>query len=110
MHEAQDDPILAAERAADAAERLAESFAEFNEREEKLYAGLICALCTGELSETERDNPDLTYTHVESWVTGPKLQGPVLRRQTGKKAHACCIRKVIDGEAPDQEPIPGLGE
>lgn len=104
------DPILAAERSAIAAERLADSVAEFNLRDAKLHDGIICAICLGEFTPEDLDDPELTYTHVESWVTGPKLQGPVLRRQTGKKAHTRCIHKIIDGEAADQEPLPGLGD
>lgn len=107
MYEAQDDPF---ERAALAAEKAADMFSEINEREHRLYNGEVCAMCYGAFTPEELDDPDATHVNVESWVSGPKLQSPVLRRQTGKRAHSSCIRKVVDGEAPDQEPIPGLGE
>lgn len=67
-----------------------------------------CSLCKKDFTAEELDNPDLTYVEVRSWVTGKKLQGPVLRERTGERAHTSCIKKLIDGEAPDQEPIPGL--
>ena len=107
VSQAQDDPF---ERAAVAAEAAAEMFTQFNQREEQLYNGLICAFCANAFTIEELNDPDLTHVHVESWVTGVKKQSPVLRRQTGKRAHSECVRKIGDGEAPDQEPIPGLGE
>lgn len=67
-----------------------------------------CPLCGLNIYDRDLDDPDAIYREVRSWVTGPKLQGPVLREQTGRIAHASCIRKLIDGEAPDQQPIPGL--
>lgn len=105
MSETQDDPF---ERAALAAEKSEVMFAKFNEREQNLYNGTICALCLKEFMPEELDDPNAIHVHVESWVSGPKLQSPVLRRQTGKRAHTTCIHKIMDGEAPDQEPIPGL--
>lgn len=54
------------------------------------------------------DDPDAIYREVSSWVTGPKLQSPVLRSHTGRIAHATCVRKLLDGEAVDQEPFPEL--
>jgi len=69
-----------------------------------------CCLCFEVLTPEEVDDPDATYREVSSWVTGPKSQSPVLREQTGKIAHAKCINKVIDGQSPDQEPLPGLEE
>lgn len=62
---------------------------------------MLCEFCKKPVDE----NAPYTYREVKSWVTGPKLDGPVLRRQTGKLAHGECIKKQILGQAPDQEPI-----
>lgn len=52
------------------------------------------------------DKDDTTnYRQVDSWVTGPKLDHPVLRQQTGNFAHHDCVQKVINGQAPDQEEL-----
>jgi len=57
-----------------------------------------CAFCPEPL-----DADDTTIYHeVKSWVTGPKLDGPVLREQTGQLAHKSCIQALIAGQAPDQ--------
>lgn len=69
-----------------------------------------CAFCFKGLTAQEIDDPEAVYRQVTSWVHGPKLQGPVLRMQTGKLAHKACIEKLINGQAPDQQSIPGLGE
>lgn len=58
-----------------------------------------CALGCGELVDT--DNSD-NYVEVTSWVNGPKLDGPKLRQQTGRVAHADCVHRVEHGQAPDQ--------
>lgn len=68
----------------------------------------VCAFCFEQLSAQEIDDPEAVYRQVTSWVHGPKLQGPVLRMQTGKLAHKPCIEKLINGQAPDQQSIPGL--
>lgn len=60
-----------------------------------------CPFCQ---REVDPDSPDV-YHEAVSWVTGPKLDHPVLRERTGKVAHKDCIEKLIDGQAPDQEPI-----
>lgn len=54
-----------------------------------------------------RDGTDdaTVYHEVVSWVTGPKLDGPVLRERTGRIAHPECIDKIRNGQAPDQEPL-----
>ncbi len=68
-----------------------------------------CALgCGNPITAKQLDDPDALYREVTSWVHGPKLQGPVLREQTGRLAHKDCIEKLINGESPDQEKIPGL--
>lgn len=67
-----------------------------------------CYFCHGDFTAEELDNPDLTYREVSSWVTGPKLQSPVLREQTGRIAHVKCVHKIVEGVAPDQPDIPGL--
>jgi len=57
-----------------------------------------CALCSESL-----DADDTTIYHeVKSWVTGPKLDGPVLRERTGSLAHKSCIANLMHGQAPDQ--------
>ena len=70
--------------------------------------GTTCAMCGIMLTSQDLDDPDAIYREVSSWVTGPKLQSPVLRLRTGRIAHKTCIEKLLDGEAPDQEPVPGL--
>lgn len=50
------------------------------------------------------DDPD-TYRQVTSWVNGPKLDGPVMREQSGLVAHKKCVDNLVNGQAPDQ---PGL--
>lgn len=77
---------------------------------EAVHAGRICGLCHIELTDAEIDDPNAIYRQVSSWVTGPKLQSPVLRSQTGAVAHRSCIEKVINGQSPDQQSIPGLGD
>lgn len=67
-----------------------------------------CSICGSPVSLEELDDPDAIYRQVTSWVHGPKLQSPVLREQTGVIAHAHCIHKLLDGQAPDQSSIPGL--
>jgi len=67
-----------------------------------------CDFCGVDLTAQELDDPDLNYREVHSWVTGRKSQSPVLRQQTGRLAHVACVKKLIDGEAPDQQAIPGL--
>ena len=68
----------------------------------------LCALCFGTIDPAQIDDPEAIYREVTSWVHGPKLQSPVLREQTGKLAHKDCIDKLLNGQAPDQERIPGL--
>jgi hypothetical protein len=60
-----------------------------------------CAFCSNRL---DLDDPD-NYREVISWVHGPKLDGPVLREQTGRMAHKDCIDKLRQGQAPDQEKL-----
>lgn len=43
-----------------------------------------------------------TYREVASWVSGPKLDGPKLRHQTGRIAHQACVDRAVAGQAPDQ--------
>lgn len=69
-----------------------------------------CAFCE---KQVDLDNTD-NYREVTSWVTGPKLDGPVLREQTGRVAHQKCVDNLVHGQAPDQpelfdpNPIPCL--
>lgn len=70
--------------------------------------GKYCPMCWKEFDLNELDNPELIYREVVSWVTGPKLQSPVLRGQTGRIAHKTCIDKLLEGQSPDQEALPGL--
>lgn len=67
-----------------------------------------CPLCSLTIAPEQLDDPDAIYREVKSWVTGPKLQNPVLREQTGNVAHAVCIKKLLEGQAPDQKPLPGV--
>lgn len=61
-----------------------------------------CAFCGRPVEEGREDE---VYREVKSWVTGPKLDHPVMREQTGRVAHASCIRKLKEGQAPDQEEL-----
>lgn len=74
------------------------------------YEGIVCPMCFERLTPEVKDDPDAIYHEVVSWVTGPKLQSPVLRSQTGRIAHKTCIDKLLNGQSPDQEAIPGLEE
>lgn len=74
-------------------------------QEEESYEGTPiqtrCAFC---LNEVDRDDPT-NYYEVVSWVHGPKLDGPVLREKTGRVGHEECIKKMKEGQAPDQEAL-----
>ncbi len=58
-----------------------------------------CAFCFNKVDQDDEEN----YREVVSWVNGPKLDGPKLRRQTGSMAHKVCVDKLVQGQAPDQE-------
>lgn len=60
-----------------------------------------CAFCG---HRADPDDPD-NFREVVSWVHGRKLDGPVLREQTGRVAHAECVEKVRAGQSPDQEKL-----
>lgn len=62
-----------------------------------------CSFCH---KPADEDDP-ATYREVTSWVNGPKLDGPVLREQTGLIAHERCIKNVINGQAADQPELFG---
>lgn len=64
----------------------------------RTFSTSVCAFCG---HRANKDDPEL-YREVVSWVHGPKLDGPVLRQQTGNVAHKVCMEKVIRGQAPDQ--------
>lgn len=57
-----------------------------------------CALCGNPVNMENDEN----YRQVTSWVTGPKLDSPVLREQSGRVAHKKCIDHLVHGQAPDQ--------
>lgn len=103
MPEAQ-DPIEQLAQAAPTFEDLSRRM----EIRELGYEGRICPMCLERLTPEVKDDPNAIYHEVVSWVTGPKLQSPVLRAQTGRIAHKTCIDKVLNGQSPDQESIPGL--
>lgn len=86
--------------------RRADEIAELAQRPDHTTG--MCALCNKPVTPEEQDNPDAIYREVSSWVTGPKLQSPVLRSQTGRIAHKVCVDHLLDGQAPDQASIPGL--
>lgn len=58
-----------------------------------------CAFECGQPVDTDNEE---NYVEVASWVNGPKLDSPKLRTQTGRVAHAECVRRVEHGQAPDQ--------
>lgn len=72
--------------------------------EREISVGFRCPFC---LKLADSNDP-FTYREVTSWVHGPKLQSPVLRQQTGRIAHPACIDKLVHGQAPDQDELPGL--
>lgn len=57
-----------------------------------------CTFCEQPVDENDKD----TYREVSSWVSGPKLDGPKLREQTGRVAHKHCVENLAHGQAPDQ--------
>jgi hypothetical protein len=59
-----------------------------------------CPHCGKEVNTDE--DPDSFYTEVVSWVTGPKLDHPIMREQTGRFAHKKCVENLQHGQAPDQ--------
>jgi hypothetical protein len=59
----------------------------------------FCRFCLNGLNPDDVD----TYHEVKSWVSGPKLDGPKLREQTGNYAHKSCIDLLVAGQAPDQD-------
>ena len=64
-----------------------------------IMKSLLCEMGCGKV--VHDDDKDV-YRQVTSWVHGPKLDGPVLREQTGAVAHGECVRRVMAGQAPDQ--------
>jgi len=44
-----------------------------------------------------------TWKQVIGWVGGPRKDSMRLREDTGKHAHAACVEKAQQGQAPDQE-------
>lgn len=68
----------------------------------------VCPFCGLKIAPEQLDDPNAIYREVKSWVTGPKLQHPVLREQTGNIAHAVCVQRLLEGQSPDQKPLPGL--
>lgn len=57
-----------------------------------------CPFCHGAVNPDAEEN----YREVSSWVSGPKLDGPKLREQTGRVAHKHCVENLASGQAPDQ--------
>lgn len=62
---------------------------------------VACEFCFKPVND---DDPDM-MREVTSWVSGPKLDHPVMREQTGRIAHGECVRMVINGVAPGTEPL-----
>jgi hypothetical protein len=58
-----------------------------------------CDFCDQPVDTDDTDN----YVQVTSWVSGPKLDGPKLRLQTGRVAHKDCVDRVVAGQAPGDE-------
>lgn len=44
-----------------------------------------------------------TWKEVRGWVGGPRKDSMRLREDTGRYAHASCVAKAQEGQAPDQE-------
>lgn len=59
-----------------------------------------CAICGDHIFNADSD--ESVYHEVSSWVNGPKLDSPKLRRQTGFVAHKECVDNLVAGQAPDQ--------
>lgn len=59
---------------------------------------MICVFCHQPVDLDDSEN----YREVLSWVNGPKLDGPVLREQTGRVAHKKCVDNMVHGQAADQ--------
>lgn len=58
-----------------------------------------CDLC-GEAINL--DDPENFY-EITVWVHGPKRDGATARSNTGRVAHAECVRLIQQGQAPDQD-------
>lgn len=58
-----------------------------------------CQFCGNPVDTDDTDN----YVEVKSWVNGPKLDGPKLRRQTGSVAHMTCVNMIEAGQDPETQ-------
>ena len=67
-----------------------------------------CPFCREGVTDLD---PEKIYREVTSWVTGPKLDSPKLREQSGRVAHKKCVENQAAGQAPDQPSLAAfLGE
>lgn len=59
----------------------------------------MCTLCA---KPVDKDD-STTWKLVQGYVGGPKKDSMRLRKDTGHYAHDSCIKKLSEGQAPDQE-------
>lgn len=60
----------------------------------------FCNFCFNNIDPDDED----TFKQVTSWVSGPKLDGPKMREQTGRLAHKSCIDLLSKGQDPLEQP------
>lgn len=60
-----------------------------------------CALCERQVNPHDED----TYKEVVGFVGGPKKDSMVGRHDTGRFACGDCIKKLKEGQPPDQEEL-----
>lgn len=73
-----------------------------SETEKVTHLPAVCGLCGNKI--TDLNDPTL-WKQVVGWVGGPKKDHMRLRADTGEFAHDECVKKVAEGQAPDQPSI-----
>jgi hypothetical protein len=62
-------------------------------------------LCYFGCGKVVRSDDQTAYRQITAWIHGKKRDGATLRTETGKLAHASCVRKARAGQPPDQESL-----
>ena len=62
------------------------------------FSSRTCGLCQQWVSADET----AFWKEVTGWVGGPKKDSMRLRQDTGRIAHNECVRRMSEGQAPDQ--------
>ena len=61
-------------------------------------SGDACPLCSNSINKDDPTN----WKQVVGFVGGPKKDSMRLRQDTGILAHDACVKKLAEGQAPDQ--------